>query len=262
MKPVILENSCLDAVADALNTLGDFCALRDVPALEKRALRTRYGFETAELLVLVGGVIPYACEVAAAAWRAGVARRFVTVGGAGHTTPSFRAKMAAGCPALAVEGRAEADILADYLALQYGIEADLRENRSANSGENARFLLELLERAGIPHRSMIVLQDSTMQRRMGATLSPLTDGVVVNFAPYRARVVARDGALDFEEHLWGLWSTEEYAALLLGEIVRLRDDAAGYGPNGKNFIAHVDVPDSVLAAYALLRNAGYGGGRT
>lgn len=30
-----------------------------------------------------------------------------------------------------------------------------------------------------------------------------------------------------------------------GEIPRLRDDVNGYGPKGKKFIAHVNIPDKV-----------------
>jgi hypothetical protein len=41
-------------------------------------------------------------------------------------------------------------------------------------------------------------------------------------------------------------------ALLLGEVPRLRDDAEGYGPRGRGFQAHVDVPAEVEAAYAAL----------
>lgn len=38
----------------------------------------------------------------------------------------------------------------------------------------------------------------------------------------------------------------------LGEIPRLTDDAYGYGPNGKDFIAHVDVPKEVKDAFETL----------
>lgn len=38
------------------------------------------------------------------------------------------------------------------------------------------------------------------------------------------------------------------SSLLWGEIPRLTDDADGYGPRGKNFIAHVDIPTEVRAA--------------
>ena len=37
-----------------------------------------------------------------------------------------------------------------------------------------------------------------------------------------------------------------------GEVPRLRDDEQGYGPRGRGFIAHVDVPDDVEAAHASL----------
>lgn len=50
----------------------------------------------------------------------------------------------------------------------------------------------------------------------------------------------------------GLWPVARYLSLLLGEVPRLRDDAQGYGPRGKNFIAHVDIPADVEAAWALL----------
>jgi hypothetical protein len=45
---------------------------------------------------------------------------------------------------------------------------------------------------------------------------------------------------------------ERFVSLILGEIPRLRDDERGYGPKGRGFIAHVDVPDGVLAAFSRL----------
>ena len=50
-----------------------------------------------------------------------------------------------------------------------------------------------------------------------------------------------------------MWPMGRYVELLLGEIPRLTDDAGGYGPRGKGFIAHVDIPAPVQAAYARLR---------
>ena len=51
-----------------------------------------------------------------------------------------------------------------------------------------------------------------------------------------------------------MWQPKRYIDLLMGEIPRLRDDADGYGPNGRGFIAHVDIPSEVEAAFAELRN--------
>ena len=44
-----------------------------------------------------------------------------------------------------------------------------------------------------------------------------------------------------------------YVNLLMGEIPRLTDDENGYGPCGKNFIAHVDVPEEVRCAFEQLK---------
>lgn len=50
----------------------------------------------------------------------------------------------------------------------------------------------------------------------------------------------------------GVWSVDRYISLLLGEIPRLRDDPSGYGPKGKGFIDHVDIPIEVEEAHAWL----------
>jgi hypothetical protein len=39
----------------------------------------------------------------------------------------------------------------------------------------------------------------------------------------------------------------------MGEIPRLRDDKDGYGPQGRGFIAHVDVPGHIEAAWSRLQ---------
>lgn len=39
----------------------------------------------------------------------------------------------------------------------------------------------------------------------------------------------------------------------MGEIPRLTDNAEGYGPNGKKFICHVNIPENVREAFELLK---------
>lgn len=46
---------------------------------------------------------------------------------------------------------------------------------------------------------------------------------------------------------------ERYISLLLGEIPRLRDDENGYGPRGKDFIAHVEIPQGITNAFNELK---------
>ncbi|MNP48303.1 hypothetical protein D3C76_1424110 [compost metagenome] len=52
----------------------------------------------------------------------------------------------------------------------------------------------------------------------------------------------------------GLWPVERYLSLVLGELPRLKDDVNGYGPAGRDFIAHVEIPANVEAAWRILRN--------
>lgn len=42
-----------------------------------------------------------------------------------------------------------------------------------------------------------------------------------------------------------MWPIERYFDLLMGEIPRLTDDAEGYGPRGREYIAHVSIPEAV-----------------
>ena len=44
-----------------------------------------------------------------------------------------------------------------------------------------------------------------------------------------------------------------YITLLMGEIPRLSDTENGYGPEGKNYLAHVDIPEEVNNAFNELK---------
>ena len=44
-------------------------------------------------------------------------------------------------------------------------------------------------------------------------------------------------------------------SLLTGEIRRLRDDEHGYGPRGKGFLPHVDIPEDVMDAWRHIMNS-------
>jgi hypothetical protein len=42
---------------------------------------------------------------------------------------------------------------------------------------------------------------------------------------------------------------ERFLALILGEVRRLRDDENGYGPRGRSFLPHVEIPEPVIESY-------------
>lgn len=95
-----------------------------------------------------------------------------------------------------------------------------------------------------------------MQRRMDAGMRKYAGEVqIINYAAYAAQVVARDGELIFQDEIPGMWDMDRYISLLMGEIPRLRDDENGYGPRGKAFIAHVEIPEEVQQAFEELKKA-------
>ena len=244
----------LNDTAAAINTLGAFCGQRDVPELTRAALQEKYGFSQADVMVLFGGSIPAGGDTLARAMQEGVAKQYVIVGGAGHTTDTLRQKMHALNPAIETENQPEAVIFQRYIEAAYGLHADLLETASTNCGNNITLLLDLLKQHGIVWHSMILCQDATMQRRMDAVLRKYTpDAVIINYAAYCAEVAPRDGALAFTQEIRGMWQVERYVNLLMGEIPRLTDDADGYGPQGKGFIAHVDIPVRVRCAFDALK---------
>ncbi|BAU39860.1 hypothetical protein APT_10116 (plasmid) [Acetobacter pasteurianus NBRC 101655] len=75
------------------------------------------------------------------------------------------------------------------------------------------------------------------------------------------RLERRDGIVTYAAELpSGLWSPERFLSLIMGEILRLRDDQNGYGPRGRGFIPHVEISSDIGAAYQhvceLLKNHG------
>lgn len=249
----------LQETAAAINTLGAFCGPRDLSELTPAALQARYGFAQADVMVLFGGSILAGGDVLARAMQSGAARHYVIVGGAGHTTETLRRQVHALCPAVETAGEPEAVIFARYLEAAYGLRADALETKSTNCGNNITYLLALLEAEGMAHERMILCQDASMQRRMEAGLRKYApDTCIINYAAYRAEVTVRDGALAYAEDIRGIWTIDRYVNLLMGEIPRLTDDADGYGPRGKNFIAHMDVPAEVRQAFEALQTV-YGG---
>lgn len=284
----------LTQIAYDVNTLAGFLGRRGVPELTQDALAARYGWRQADVMALFGGSILAGGDVLAAAMRAGVARTYVIVGGAGHTTQTFRERVRGLCPDLDFSDDAcEADVFAAYLRMRNGLEADLLERRSTNCGNNITYLRDLLVEHGVPCRTLILSQDATMQLRMEAVCRhDWPEAEPVSFATYATRVVVKRRAADgngggdainngdaisggdaradrteqssladslnmlaFDPEPLGMWKPRRYLTLLMGEIPRLTDDEHGYGPHGKDFLVHVDIPDEVMAAFDRLRAA-------
>lgn len=259
----------------AANVLAGWCALRDVSALSRDALREEADLPDgrADLFVLFGGGVVGTVEALADAMHAGAARRYAIVGGRGHATYRLDQAVEQLCAtglALPEQGVAsEAEMLDALLFARYGLHADLLETCSTNCGNNITYLLDLLEGEGSVPASVILCQDAVMQRRMDVTWRrQVTDRTtfaathVINWPAYAAELACEGGKMAWAHAPEGIWPLDTYLQLLLGEVVRLTDDENGYGPCGRDFVVHVDVPNEVKEAAEALGTACGSSGRT
>lgn len=143
----------------------------------------------------------------------------------------------------------------------------LIEDQSTNCGQNASFIRRVLDRAGVSApKTMIINQDPTMMLRTKASFKRVYQDVPSEMSFLSCPVwipkvqldrINGDPALGWDAigtPAFERWSLERFIELILGEIPRLRDDENGYGPCGRDFIAHVEVPNEIEMAWSRLVN--------
>ena len=234
--------------------MGNFCGPRDIDKLTTAALVDKYHIPRVDVAVLFGGSILAGGEVFAEIMKKQLAEKYIIVGGAGHTTETLQRKMAACLGRKVPSDACEAELFNEYLQEKHGLSADYLEKESTNCGNNITFLLSLLEKEKLPHDSVLMVQDATMQRRMEAGWRHHAGaGLVVNYAAYKVKVTGNEKGLAYEGVPAGMWDMDRYVELLMGDAQRLQDTPDGYGPKGKNFIAHVNMPFEVKEAFRYLQ---------
>jgi uncharacterized SAM-binding protein YcdF (DUF218 family) len=240
-------------IVDDVNLISDFLARRDAPELTAEALGG-----AVDLIVFLGNSIPATSAVVAKAIDVGIANRVLIAGGVGHSTKDLweNVRQITEFSHIRTEGRPEADVLSDILVEEYEIprEMILIENRSTNCGSNAWETKSVLAETDLRPRRVLLIQDPTMQRRTHASFQRAWRGEdpiqFISYAPFIpfAETEGNSG--------WSFsplaWSQTRFISLLLGEIPRLLDSPDGYGPLGKDFIEHVDVPTGVIEAHKRL----------
>jgi hypothetical protein len=261
---------------DDINTIAQFLASPQVPSL--------LTFPSVDVLVLCGnGIVPIAEAVFdSLEKRPDLTRTLVICGGIGHSTKHLydAVERSAKYTALAneVRGLPEASVFDLILKRYYPRLADrasqdglkiIIEDKSTNCGDNAIQSRKVLELHDIREfKSCIIVQDPTMSLRTRAAFehtyrevqSPpafLTCPIFVPRTYVNAAGVLKIGAAQAESLIIGsaeLWEPQRFVDLVMGEIPRLRDDKNGYGPLGKDFIVHVDIPAEVEQAWKRLES--------
>ena len=259
--------------ASAINRLSTYLSDEQLSSLSSAA--------PVDCIVVCASMILHQAELVfdTLSQRPSLARVLVLCGGIGHSTQSLYEAVSQhprfSAISHAIRGLPEARVLEKILddffdrpsITSQGCRI-LVEDQSTNCGQNAFLTRRVLETAGFVQLSptpvvvVVVVQDPTMMRRTTASFRKVYDDlpqppVFVSCPVFVPRMcLSPAGALDYlgSSPNGILWPHSRFFSLIMGEIPRLRDDEAGYGPRGKGFIPHVDVPSEVEAAWTLLRD--------
>jgi len=230
-----------------------------------------------DCIVICASAVLYQAEILfhVLSARPDLAKTVVLCGGIGHSTPLIYDAVAKSTKfntlAKEVVGLPEARVLEKIMDRYFDVSAItskgckiLIEDKSTNCGANALQSRKVLESAGVPTpKTVILLQDPTMALRTEASFekayATLDDPPKFFSCPiFVPEMQVSDLELQYSvTDVPGteLWETGRFFDLIIGEIPRLRDDEAGYGPKGKGFITHVDIPAEVEDAWKRLAGA-------
>jgi uncharacterized SAM-binding protein YcdF (DUF218 family) len=248
-------------IAEDLNALARYLALDDFG----RAPLTNDDLRSVDVVVLFGNQVVATLVRACSLAQQAPGALLLFSGGVGHATRALYENLCAESGLIAnrhvSSTMTEAEMYSAIAESAFGIPAQriLVESRSSNSGENARFTICILKDLGFGPGTILLLQDPTMQRRAVLTWQREAQvaGIYSNLLSHPTLVpcveTALDGTLRIRpDQAAGSWSLARLVSILMGEIRRLRDDENGYGPRGRNFITHVDIPEPILESYARL----------
>ena len=257
-----IEELCQDINRiSAYLALGDFAGTGPGPEVLREL----------DVIALLGNQVIATLTSACALMQRSPAAVLLLSGGIGHSTPllydNLRRSSYGGLvrEGLVLETMAEAEMFAAVARAAFQIPAGriLIENRSTNTAENARYSLQSLQDAKRGQGPVLIVQDPTMQRRSMLTWEREaeiagSDAQTLSHAAFVPQVEPglEPGSAGMPRfvagQIEGTWTMERFLALILGEIRRLRDDEDGYGPKGRDFLPHVEIPEPVIESYLRL----------
>jgi uncharacterized SAM-binding protein YcdF (DUF218 family) len=255
-----LSNRIEFQIVNDINNVVKFLSMRDIDELSSKALFDKFGITQVDMIIILGSSIPYIAELGAKAYKQRLAKAIMLVGGIGHSTKYLIENVLQDKKYndIDVKDKAEADILKQIIIDIENIDQEkiIIENKSTNCGSNASEALNVLKQIGEVPKSIILIQDPTMQLRSHASFCRSweeEDTLIISYSPFVPKLAVAESGYEYaNEGINGLWTTNRFIDLIMGEIPRIRDDVNGYGPRGRGFIAHVDIPEHVLSSYQRL----------
>lgn len=215
----------------------------------------------AETLIVAGNSLPELIQLGAHFAEAQQLKKVIFTGGIGHATHYLVDNSKKLIPDLydaSWENLSEAEIMSQiFQQTVSGLDIQIiKEEKSTNTGENALFTYQLFSSVELPQKAWL-LQDPLLQKRSQVTFAknwqlPAENVQPVALAPFE--LLQLNPTLHFSQKKYDRWWEQEYfLSLLIGEVRRLQDNSEGYGPQGADFIPHVDVPEEVIASYQRVK---------
>ena len=243
-----------------INNIITFLSKRDINELSSEALVCKFGITKVDMIIILGNSFPYIAELGAKAYKRGLSKDIMIVGGIGHSTKYLIQNVLKDnkYKDIDVNDKSEADIFRQIIERKENIPLDkiILESKSTNCGSNAYEALNILKEKGKIPESIILIQDPTMQLRSYASFFNAwheEKTLIISYSPFIPEVKISEKGFEYTNgEINGLWSKDRFIDLIMGEIPRLRDDENGYGPKGKEFISHVDIREEVLGSYERL----------
>jgi hypothetical protein len=229
-----------------VNNVCEWLARRDIQQITAKEVQRTTNLNYFDALFAFGCDLTEIPEFASKVYHMGLCRTIVFSGGIGHGTEGLRIN-AKGKYGIHLHNSTEAEIMAAIASEFCGVPSNkiLIEDKSTNTSENALFSLDLLTRSYGKPAGILLVQDPLAQQRSHLTLMRYTDEdtKLISFAPFIPHYIHNKP-----------WAEERFFDLIFREVTRIGDDENGYGPKGKNYIAHIDIPESVLESYRYIQN--------
>ncbi|WP_048001043.1 YdcF family protein [Lactiplantibacillus herbarum] len=198
-------------------------------------------------LVLCGNSVPVTATIASQLAQYYQLPTIIIAGGIGHATKYLRQN-------LHVENDlSEAQMMAE-LVRHGGYQGEIQlDQTSTNTGSNATNARDL---APNTWQHVLLVQDPLLARRTALTFSANWDSSIQlsRYQPDSLQLATLQPFQLTTQQYQNAWPAAYFTELLLGELQRLADTPTGYGPNGKGFIPHVEIPATVMTAFDFLQN--------
>lgn len=81
-----MSNSVEFQIVNDINKIIKFLSKRDISELSCDALVKNFGITQVDMIIILGNSIPYIAEIGASAYKSGLSKDIMIVGGIGHST--------------------------------------------------------------------------------------------------------------------------------------------------------------------------------